>query len=303
MGADLIVAAGCLVTRGLGADVEVLVVHRPRYDDWSLPKGKQESGEHITETAVREVLEETGIQVALKQPLPQRSYKVSGQPKVVHYWRAEVVGDKGFVPNREVDDIGWLPRPQAAELVTHPLDAALIQLAGDPVATPVVILRHGHATKRAAWSGADVDRPLDPEGVAQSDALVPRLAAYGLERVHTSAARRCVQTVCPYADHQGLAVVAEPELTEQAFTGSPVPAKARVAGLVADAIRSGEPTLLCGHRPYLPELVDHLLEGSTLQGPQDAVPVASMIVLHFLSQQEGTGELTHTALALEHHLL
>jgi 8-oxo-dGTP pyrophosphatase MutT (NUDIX family)/phosphohistidine phosphatase SixA len=301
MGADPIIAAGCLVTRGRGDDTEVMLVHRPKYDDWSLPKGKQNNDEHILETAVREVLEETGMLVALRQPLPQRSYKVEGEPKVVHYWRAEVLADQGFVPNREVDDIKWLPVEAAATTVTHPLDGELIRRALEPPSLPFVVLRHGHATKRAAWAGEDIDRPLDPEGVAQSDALIERLAAYGLTRVHSSAARRCLQTVQPFAEHEGIPLVAEPELTEQAFTTSSKAAKARVAGLVADALHRDEPTLLCGHRPYLPELVNHLLDGSGITGPQDNVPVGSMIVLHYVARPADDGDLTHAVTALEHH--
>jgi len=291
-------AAGCLVTRGSGADLEVLLVHRPKYDDWSLPKGKQDQGEHITQTAIREVSEESGVQVALRQPLPRRKYTLNGQPKVVDYWRAEVIADKGFSPNREVDEIRWLPAAAAAAHATHPLDTGLIRQAPEPATVPFVLLRHGHAAKRAAWSGDDMDRPLDPEGVGQSDDLVSRLAAYGLDRIHTSAARRCVQTVCPYADRYGIAVVAEPELTEQAYADAPEAAKARIADLVAHAIDSGQATLLCGHRPYLPHVVDHLLEGSELLGPQDTVPVASMIVLHLAAQGQ-----RHRVVALEHHLL
>ena len=109
-----IVASGCLVTREMEGATQVLLVHRPKYDDWSLPKGKQDPDEHITLTAIREVLEETGVRVRLQQPLPHREYTVGDEPKVVYYWRASVVVDKGFVPNNEVDEIAWLPIDEAA---------------------------------------------------------------------------------------------------------------------------------------------------------------------------------------------
>ncbi|HVQ86672.1 MAG TPA: NUDIX domain-containing protein [Actinomycetes bacterium] len=299
MSVEPIVAAGCLVTRTTDAGVEVLLVHRPKYNDWSLPKGKQDEGEHVLETAVREVREESGVEVALRQPLGSRAYTVAGEPKIVYFWRAQVVADHGFTPGSEVDEIAWLSVPAARKLATLELDAELIDRAVEPAATPFVILRHGHAAKRSAWSGEDVDRPLDPAGVAQSDELVPRLATFGITRVHTSAARRCVQSVCPYADARGLPVVNEPGLTEYTFRDAPNPAKERVAGLLADAVRNREPTLLCGHRPYLPELVDYLLEGTDLVGPHDTVPVGSMIVLYGI---ERPGEAL-TITALEHHLL
>ncbi len=136
-------------------------MHRPRYHDWSLPKGKVDAGEHVTETAVREVLEETGLVVALRRPLPLQTYKVDGVPKQVHYWRAVVVDEPPFVPNDEVDKIRWLSIDKAVARVTRPDDASLVKLADDPPGTPFVVLRHGNAMKRVDWSGDDVDRPLD----------------------------------------------------------------------------------------------------------------------------------------------
>jgi 8-oxo-dGTP diphosphatase len=219
-----------------------------------------------------------------------------------------VVVDKGFVPGNEVDDIVWLPIDDAARHATHPLDQDLIMCASGPIATPFVLLRHGHAAKRAAWSGDDVDRPLDPGGVAQADALVTRLSAYGIERIHTSAARRCVQTICPYADASGHPVVPELALTEHAFGDAPDVAKQQVAGLLEDAVRSGEPTVVCVHRPYLPDLIDYLIEGTGLERPPEAVPVGSMVVLHCVAEpaREPRGDKRQRALrvvALEHHRL
>jgi 8-oxo-dGTP diphosphatase len=246
------------------------------------------------------VAEEAGVTVALRQPLSERHYKISGQDKVVHYWRAVVVVDKGFAPNDEVDEIAWLSIDDAMRRATLQADRDLIARAADPTATPFMLLRHGHAVKRAAWSGDDVERPLDPAGVQQSDELVTRLAAYGIDRVHTSAARRCVQTVSPYADVQGLPVVHEASLTEDAFRDAPDIGRQRVSELLADAVHSGEPTVVCVHRPYLPELVEFLIDGTGLTGPGDTVPVASMIVLHIL---DSGGASSPTVMALEHHRL
>ncbi|HEX5017122.1 MAG TPA: NUDIX domain-containing protein [Actinomycetes bacterium] len=301
-----IVAAGCLVTRRAAAGLEVLVVHRPRYDDWSLPKGKAHDNEHLTLTAVREVLEETGVVVSLRRPLPQRRYEVDGVPKVVHYWRAVVESDQGFQPSEEVDELRWLAVDQAAALVTHPDDAAIVKLAGDPAGTPFIVLRHGTAVKRAEWSGDDVDRPLDEHGVAQSSALITRLAAYGVRRVHTSAARRCTDTVRPYALTVGVPLVAEPTFTEENFRNDPAPAFERLGELVAEAWRSDDPAVLCGHRPFLPQLVDRVVElcpAVPVADPwelplPDTVPTASMTVLH-VHQDEHDGR--PSTLAVEHH--
>jgi 8-oxo-dGTP diphosphatase len=286
------------VTREVEGTTQVLLVHRPKYGDWSLPKGKQDPGEHVTLTAVREVLEETGVRVRLQQPLPHREYTVGGMPKIVYYWSARVVVDKGFVRSSEVDEIVWLPIETAAQCATHPLDKELVAMAHDAASTPFVVMRHGHAVKRSAWSGVDSERPLDTLGVEQSDILVDRIAAYGVQRVHTSAARRCVQSVTPYAEHAGLPVVYEPALTEAAYDEAPAAGNERAAGLLADSVRSGQPTMLCGHRPYLPDLIDHLLEGSGFTAPHDTVPVGSMIVLH--PRPDGA---RNTISALEHHTL
>jgi 8-oxo-dGTP diphosphatase len=275
-----IVAAGCVVTRGSGADAEVLLVHRPKYDDWSLPKGKQEPKEHVLATAVREVFEESGLVVALRRPLPSREYVVDSTPKAVHYWRAQVEADEGFTPNKEVDEIAWLPVADAVRRATHPLDAELAAMATQPAGTPFLLLRHGKATKRASWDGADLDRPMDAVGFEQADELVPLIGAYGVRRVHSSAARRCMTTVQPYADRHGLPLVPERSLSEEGFLEDPVAALERAAGLLSEADRSGEPVVVCGHRPNMPALLAHLLEESGIVGPTDAIPVASFVAIH-----------------------
>jgi 8-oxo-(d)GTP phosphatase len=289
-----VVAAGCLVTAVDGSEPTVLLVHRPKYDDWSLPKGKRDEGEHILATAVREVHEETGLRVALRRPLPSREYLAEGLPKVVHYWHAEVLADDGFVPGKEVDEIAWVPLADAVDRATHPLDAALIAHALQPSGTPFLVLRHGKAVKRAAWDGEDLERPMEPAGHEQAAALVPLLAAYGVGRVHSSAARRCVTTVEPYAEHIAAPVVLEPALTEDGFELDPTAGLDRGSGLLAETDRSGVATVLCGHRPVMPPLLAHLLEGSDVVGPTDTMPTGSFVVVHV---NDGT------VLAAEQHVV
>lgn len=306
MSSTPVVAAGCLVTREAPDGTEVLLVHRPRYDDWSLPKGKVDGDEHVSLTAVREVLEETGVTVALRRPIPSRRYKVDGVPKVVHFWRAVVVEESVFEANDEVDEIAWLPVDSASALITRADDAALVKLANDPPGAPFIVLRHGSAVKRAVWSGDDVDRPLDAHGTGQSDELVTSLGAYGVTRVHSSAARRCTDTVRPYTLSAGIPLVAEPALTEESYLAAPGEAFERCGGLLADAWRTNEATVLCGHRPYLPALVDHLVTECPEAEDADpwdlplpgTVPTASMTILH-VHQDENSGR--PTTLALEHH--
>mgnify|MGYP000992433837 CR=1 FL=1 len=122
-------AAGGIVER----DGRILVVHRPRYDDWSLPKGKLDPGETFEQAALREVEEETGLRCALGAELePVRYQDNRGRPKVVRYWRMSVLGGE-FAPNDEVDELRWVPPDRARRLLTYAHDRALVQslLQGD----------------------------------------------------------------------------------------------------------------------------------------------------------------------------
>ncbi len=129
----LVRAAGGLITRGTpDGHLEVLVVHRPRYDDWSFPKGKLEAGETEEAAALREVEEETGFQCRLQEELGVRTYRDRrDRPKTVHYWQMEVVSGE-FVPNAEVDALRWLPPDQAAALLSYDGDRRLLDALGAP---------------------------------------------------------------------------------------------------------------------------------------------------------------------------
>jgi 8-oxo-dGTP diphosphatase len=118
-------AAGGVV---LDDEGRVAIVHRPRYDDWSLPKGKLDAGETFEEAAVREVEEETGMHCSLADELdPVRYRDNKGRPKVVRYWLMQVEDDPGFVPNDEVDELRWVTPGEAAELLSYPHDAELVR--------------------------------------------------------------------------------------------------------------------------------------------------------------------------------
>ena len=120
-------AAGGVVWRFHGDQTEVLVIHRPRYDDWSLPKGKAEAGERDEDTAVREVIEETGYVCQLGAELGDVRYlDRSGRYKVVRYWAMEPVEDLGFEPGAEVDERRWLPMAEAAGLLSYERDGDVL---------------------------------------------------------------------------------------------------------------------------------------------------------------------------------
>lgn len=216
----LIQAAGGLVWRPGSGGPDVALVHRPRYDDWSFPKGKREPGEHVLRTAVREVREETGFQVVLGRPLGRSVYPVAAGTKDVSYWAARYVEPSGFARGAEVDDVRWVPADMAHERLTYERDVELLgEFRSAPADTaPLILLRHAAAGRKAGvvsknQVAADLARPLDAEGISTAQALADVLACYGRCRVISSAAERCLATVRPYARLVGAPVEVEPALT------------------------------------------------------------------------------------------
>ena len=127
-------AGGVVWRRGGDGAAEVLVVHRPRYDDWSLPKGKADPGETDAECALREVEEETGYTCRMGTELPPTAYRDGkGRPKIVHYWAMEPVsGDGRFSPNAEIDEIRWLPVAKAVKLLSYDHDRPVVEALDPP---------------------------------------------------------------------------------------------------------------------------------------------------------------------------
>ncbi|RJK97715.1 NUDIX hydrolase [Vallicoccus soli] len=280
----VVLAAGAVCWRPGGPDgVEVAVVHRPRYDDWSLPKGKVDPGEHLVATALREVREETGLGVHLGRPLGATSYLALGRPKRVHYWAARVV-DGAFEPNDEVDGLEWRTVQDARDRVHRESDrAVLAEFARLPVQTaPVLVLRHAKARSRKAWGGDDALRPLAPEGEEQAARLPALLAAWEPERVVSSPATRCVGTLA-HLD-------ADPELVDELSEGGLEAAPAAAPDLLERLVHDGRPALLCSHRPVLPSLVARardLADGTPVDLGLDARPLrpGELLVLHVAKGQ------------------
>lgn len=129
---ETVEAAGGVVIRDGPGGREVLVVHRPAYDDWSLPKGKLEPGETHEAAATREVHEETGWECARGDELPEARYlDRKGRSKRVRYWNMTPLSFSGFVPNHEIDDSRWISLTEAATLLTHEADRELVKIVGD----------------------------------------------------------------------------------------------------------------------------------------------------------------------------
>jgi 8-oxo-dGTP diphosphatase len=115
---DRVDAAGGVVER----DGRVLLVHRPRYDDWTFPKGKLDPGESFEDAALREVEEEAGVRCTLGRELPSSTYEVNGRPKLVRYWLMAPDTQLEFAPNDETDDIRWVTPDDARALLTYDRD-------------------------------------------------------------------------------------------------------------------------------------------------------------------------------------
>ena len=251
-------AAGAVVLRRKDGVLEVLLVHRPKYDDWSFPKGKLDRGEHATVAAVREVAEETGLAVRLGRPLDDQLYVVQGgRSKVVHYWVARPLdGDdvSAYVPNREIDQVAWVPVEDAAGRLSYSRDRATLKQAikRRKRTTTLIVLRHGRARARSRGRADDRFRPLLKLGEHQADRLVPLLAAYDVTRLVSSSSTRCVTTLVPYADATGRTVKADDGLSEEDAT------TLGVADRVQVLIDSGRRTVVCSHRPVLPAIFEVL---------------------------------------------
>jgi 8-oxo-dGTP diphosphatase len=270
-----VLAAGAVVWReSAHGGLEICLVHRPRYDDWSLPKGKLDPGEHVLAAAVREVAEETGHHVTLGRPLPAQRYEADGRPKIVRYWAARADdGAASRSPDAEVDDVVFLPIDAATQRLTHPRDADVVgDFVSRPVhTTPLLVLRHSKAVPRKAWPGSDLSRPLSPAGREHANSLAAALAALGTQRVVSSDAVRCVDTVRPFAALHRIMVELEPLFSEEGFAV----AGPRGAATVIDSLVGGVPAAVCSHRPVLPTLIE-----ATGAEPGQPLPVGGFVVIH-----------------------
>lgn len=230
-----VLAAGALVWRLKNDKLQVLVVHRPRYDDWSFPKGKAEPGESMVLTAIREVAEETGRQIVLGRYLGKaRRRLVSGRKKRTLYWAAQVLPEAGPgeglraavkpASKREIDKVRWWKVEKAARKLTHADDKRLLARlvdwyeSGQLQVRSLVLVRHAKAVSRATWGygiNSEITRPLVMgRGQAQARDVAALLSAYGVRELVSSPWRRCVDTLAPYAHGCGLDLRSDEAFTE-----------------------------------------------------------------------------------------
>jgi 8-oxo-(d)GTP phosphatase len=249
-----VLAAGAVLWRSNGhaSSPEIAIIHRPRYDDWSLPKGKVDPGETEPVTAVREVHEETGYSSHLGRRLTAVSYPVEEGIKKVRYWAARGV-DGNFSPNAEVDELKWLPVAEAIKQLEYPHDRKVLRrFAKQPVDTQsVLIVRHGTAGSKSRYKGDDRKRPLDKHGRAQAESLVGVLLAFGADVLYAADRVRCHQTLAPLAEELGVTIHDEPLLTEEAYPENRKAARHRILEIAA----AGGTPVICTQGKVIPDLI------------------------------------------------
>jgi 8-oxo-dGTP diphosphatase len=263
----------------------VALVHRPRYDDWTLAKGKAKAGESLAVTAVREVREETGATIRLGPPLSALRYHSAARShhagsrsgretlKRVAWWKGEILRlDEPTASAKEIDDVVWLPLDQAVERLTYVDERGLVDEAlAWPLTGPLLLVRHAQAVARKEWSGVDRDRPLDASGQAQLPWLHRLLGAYGVADLVTSPARRCVETVAGYAAADRLTRVEI--LSQEAGEADPAGLGEFIQAL-SRTVALSRPTAVCLHRPLLPTVL------ASLGLPARPLDPAAAVVVH-----------------------
>ncbi|MGC5021104.1 NUDIX hydrolase [Micromonospora sp. DT47] len=253
-------AAGGVAWRPDADGIRVCLVRRPRYGDWSLPKGKLEPGEHPLLAAVREVAEETDVRAVPQVRLATVRYRSEGRPKTVDYWSMRAVAQGGFQPGTEVDEVRWLDVDEAVRLVSYPHDAEVLAAfaALPPVTGTIALVRHAHAGMRATWSGPDSGRPLDARGQSQAEALAPLVALVRPTRLLSASPRRCVQTLDPTAALLDLPIEVYGDLDEPAPGQQQDECALAAAARMAELAAAGESAGVCSQGKVIPGALERL---------------------------------------------
>lgn len=276
--ANIFAAGGVLWRPAEDGGTEVAVVHRPRYGDWSFPKGKLDPGETRIVAAVREIEEETGVRSVLGRYLGNVTYPVTGHRRLkrVDYWAARAL-DGEFTSGEEVDELRWVAATDAFDVLSYPMDRSVLRrfLRLPTDTSTALLVRHAKAGSRKKYKGDDRFRPLDAAGRAQAAALVPQLVAFGGDSVVAADRTRCIQTVEPFAAQLGFEIDIEPALTEEEYRADPDRGHKRMLDIASGP---GVP-VICSQGKVIPPLLAWWAERDGVALPATRNRKAGMWVL------------------------
>ncbi|MEO6472853.1 MAG: NUDIX hydrolase [Aeromicrobium sp.] len=283
MSAPTVFAAGGVLWRNDPADPEVALVHRPKYDDWSLPKGKAKIGEHLLVTALREVAEETGYRGRIGPFLITLQYQVSSggrsANKVVTYWSMRCAGGS-FQASEEVDEMKWLSLDKARRRLTSATDRTVLEtFISTPRDTELLLLvRHGETVPVSRRSKKRTEgQLLNKAGRDQAESLVPVLERLGATDLLVADIPACVDMLAPFAETTGLPVQRERQLTRAGFEGNEIDVVKRVR----DEAASSEVLVVCGDKRVVGGLLSAFGDNSDVQPPEEtAIKKGGWWLLH-----------------------
>jgi len=276
---EAISAAGAVVWRKHKDNfTEVAIIHRPKYDDWSFPKGKIEVGESLIACAHREVLEETNLQTEFGPHLGQVEYFTPDGLKKVTYWSAKVIAEKPFRTNSEVDQLKWIPITKVIEVLTNETDKEIFDkfVKVKFNSKPFILLRHAKAITRDEWQGEDDDRPLSSSGQNQAMRLLSTYQVFNIDQIHSSDAVRCYDTVKSMAKGLDIKLEVSSKLSENTYKKD----KEKAFDYVSELIKEDKSILICSHNPILPKMLNKLTKKSEIEADEDKLSPADGWVIH-----------------------
>jgi len=271
MSRSMVLAAGGVLWRGDPQCPEIALVHRPRNDDWSVPKGKTKSGEHLLVTALREMTEETGHLARVGPRLTTVRYRVTsgGRPatKIVTYWSMRRAGGS-FEPSHEVDRMEWLTIDAAHRRVTSASDRVVLdafqRAARDTEA--LLLVRPGPTIVASRRPGArSVARQLNRSGRDRAAALVPVLDGLGVTDLRSADVPACMDMLAPFAAAAGLTVRRELSLTHAEFVGN----EQQIADRLLRGASCSEAVVVCGQQRVISGLLTALGRRSVVRPPHE----------------------------------